>query len=94
MLIGEYSYEEDMQVKQQEAREEAIEEVWGEARKEIDAAVKEANAAKKEAENAKAEAGKYSRLIIKLTEAGKADMIIQIATDDALRKKLYKEYDL
>lgn len=51
MLIAEYSYEEDMLVKQEEAREE----VWHIAQKQIRAAEKETAAAKKEAETAKKE---------------------------------------
>lgn len=80
MLIAEYDYEEDMRVNREEAREEAIEEVWGAAQKEVEAA--------------KEEIEKYSRLILRLTGEGKNDMIIRIAADNALREKLYKEYHL
>lgn len=40
------------------------------------------------------EAQKYSSLIIHLTEEGKTDLIIQAATNNAFREKLYKEYHL
>ena len=41
-----------------------------------------------------AEIDKYNRLILRLTEEGKNEMIIQIAADNALREKWYKEYHL
>ncbi len=56
MLIAEYSYEEDMLVKQEEAREEARKEVWRIAHKQIHAAKRETAAAKKEVVAAKTEA--------------------------------------
>ena len=37
-----------------------------------------------------AEIDKYNRLILRLTEEGKNEMIIQIAADNALREKWYK----
>ena len=40
------------------------------------------------------EAKKYGSLILHLTEEGKSDLIVKIADDDALREKLYKEYQL
>ena len=40
------------------------------------------------------EAEKYSRLILRLTEDGKNDMIIKIASDPAFREKQYKEYGI
>ena len=87
MLIAEYDYEEDIRANREEAREEAIEEVWDAAQKEVEAAREDAQAAKEEIE-------KYSRLILCLTGEGKNDMIIQIAEDNALRERLYQEYHL
>ena len=40
------------------------------------------------------EAEKYSRLILRLTEDGKNDMIIKIASDPAFREKQYEEYGI
>ena len=40
------------------------------------------------------EAEKYSRLILRLTEDGKNDMIMKIAENPAFREKLYKEYNI
>ena len=40
------------------------------------------------------EAQKYGRLILHLTNEGKSDLIVKIATDDALRESLYQEYQL
>ena len=87
MLIAEYDYEEDIRANREEAREEAIEEVWDAAQKEVEAAKEDAQAAKEEIE-------KYSRLILRLTGEGKNDMIIRIAEDNVLRERLYQEYHL
>ena len=40
------------------------------------------------------EAQKYGRLILRLTEEGKSSLVVKIATDDALRERLYEEYQL
>ena len=40
------------------------------------------------------EAKRYGSLILHLTNEGKSDLIIKIATDDALRESLYQEYQL
>ena len=40
------------------------------------------------------EAQKYGRLILRLTEEGKSSLVAKIATDDALRERLYEEYQL
>jgi len=42
----------------------------------------------------KKEARRYGRLILHLTNEGKSDLIVKIATDDALRESLYQEYQL
>lgn len=105
MLIAEYNYEEDIKANREEAREEAIEEVWDAARKEVEAAKKEAETAKEDAQKevqaaredaqaAKEEIEKYGRLILRLSGEGKTDMIIRIAADNALRERLYQEYHL
>ncbi len=45
-------------------------------------------------EGKKEEAQKYGRLILRLTEEGKSSLVVKIATDDALRERLYEEYRL
>ena len=40
------------------------------------------------------EAQKYGRLILRLTEEGKSSLVVKIAMDDALRERLYEEYQL
>ena len=45
-------------------------------------------------EGKKEEAQKYGRLILRLTEEGKSSLVVKIATDDALRERLYEEYQL
>ena len=40
------------------------------------------------------EAQRYGRLILHLTNEGKSNLIVKIAADDALRERLYKEYEL
>ena len=45
-------------------------------------------------EGKKEEARKYGRLILRLTEEGKSSLVVKIATDDALRERLYEEYRL
>ena len=40
------------------------------------------------------EAQKYGRLILRLTEEGKSSLVVKIATDDALRERLYEQYQL
>ena len=45
-------------------------------------------------EGKKEEAQKYGRLILRLTEEGKSSLVAKIATDDALRERLYEEYQL
>ena len=45
-------------------------------------------------EEAKKEVQKYGRLILRLTEEGKSSLVVKIATDDALRERLYEEYRL
>ena len=40
------------------------------------------------------EAKKYGSLILHLTMEGKSNLIVKIASDDALREKMYKEYHL
>ena len=45
-------------------------------------------------EEGKKEVQKYGRLILRLTEEGKSSLVVKIATDDALRERLYEEYQL
>ena len=45
-------------------------------------------------EGKKEEAQKYGRLILRLTEEGKSSLVVKIAMDDALRERLYEEYQL
>ena len=45
-------------------------------------------------EEGKKEVQKYGRLILRLTEEGKSSLVVKIATDDALRERLYEEYRL
>lgn len=40
------------------------------------------------------EAGRYSRLILKLSEEGNLDMVVRIAEDSDIRKQLYQEYGI
>lgn len=46
------------------------------------------------AEGKEEEAQRYGRLILHLTNEGKSNLIVKIAADDALRERLYKEYEL
>ena len=46
------------------------------------------------AEGKEEEAQRYRRLILHLTNEGKSNLIVKIAADDALRERLYKEYEL
>ena len=45
-------------------------------------------------EASKNEVQKYGRLILRLAEEGKSSLVVKIATDDALRERLYEEYQL
>ena len=84
--VIDYIREEERAIGREEGKEEGKKEGREEGKKE--------GKVEGRMEGKKEEAQKYGRLILRLTEEGKSSLVVKIATDDALRERLYEEYQL
>nr|WP_305138964.1 hypothetical protein [uncultured Schaedlerella sp.] len=84
--VIDYIREEERAIGREEGKEEGKKEGREEGKKE--------GKVEGRMEGKKEEAQKYGRLILRLTEEGKSSLVVKIAMDDALRERLYEEYQL